>query len=201
MTALLLGLVTANAKGTFDTQDGAITTSAVNILTLDRHLARYGSETKPIRDQLRQIVAARIEATWGKRSPSGLAGADTKIPAEGIQDRILALAPATEAQRWFKAQALQLSEDVLRTRWRVLETASGSDSGAFLLVVISWLTVTFMSFGLFAPRNATVVASLFVASLSVAAAVYLILELNTPYSGSIMVSSAPLQFALSHLGQ
>lgn len=199
MTALLLGLVTASAKGSFDAQDVAVRATAANLLSLDRHLARYGPETKPIRDQLRAIVEARLEATWGRQHPTRTEAQATAL-AEGIQNQILALAPASEAQGWFKAQALGLVEEVLRTRWRVLESATGSDSTTFLPVVVSWLTLTFLSFGLFAPRNATVLVSLLAASLSVAAAVYLLLELGTPYSGSIMVSSAPLRYALAHLG-
>jgi hypothetical protein len=200
MTALLLGLVTASAKGSFDSQDTAVKTAAANIMTLDRHLARYGSETRPIRDELRDVVAARLETTWGRSNPKRTMAETTEL-AEAIENQILALAPNTEEQRWFKGQALSLAEDVLRTRWRVLESVSGSDSTTFLPVVISWLALTFLSFGLFAPRNATVLVSLLVASLSVAAAVYLLLELDTPYSGSIMVSSAPLRYALEHLGQ
>ena len=57
--------------------------------------------------------------------------------------------------------------------------------------MIFWLSVTFASFGLYAPRNATVVAVLFVAAVSVAAAVFLILELDGPFDGLIKVSSGP----------
>ena len=71
----------------------------------------------------------------------------------------------------------------------------------FLVVVIFWLTVTFTSFGLFAPRNATVVAVLAVSAMSVAGAVFLILELDGPFSGVIKVSSGPLRYALENLGQ
>jgi hypothetical protein len=71
---------------------------------------------------------------------------------------------------------------------------------AFLAVVIFWLTVTFASFGLYAPRNATVLSVLFIASVSVAAAVFLILELDDPLEGVIKVSPVPLRFALDNLG-
>ena len=70
-----------------------------------------------------------------------------------------------------------------------------------LVVLVLWLTVIFISFGLFAPSNATVVASLFVSALSVSGAIFLILEMYTPYSGVIAVSSAPLRAALAQLGQ
>jgi membrane-bound ClpP family serine protease len=64
---------------------------------------------------------------------------------------------------------------------------------------VLWLTVIFISFGLFAPFNATVVSSLFVSALSVAGAIFLILEMYTPYTGVIQISSAPLRAALVHL--
>jgi hypothetical protein len=111
------------------------------------------------------------------------------------------LSPATDTQRWLKTEALKLSDEVVKTRWRVLGTAGGSVPRSFLVVVVFWLAVTFTSFGLYAPRNATVLAVLFMAAVSVAAAVFLILELDGPLDGLIKISSTPLRFALSQLGQ
>jgi nitric oxide reductase large subunit len=81
----------------------------------------------------------------------------------------------------------------------VLE-GSGSLPRTFLNIVIFWLMATFVSFGLYAPRNATVLSVLFVAALSVAAAVFLIVELDGPFDGLIRVSGEPLRFALDNLG-
>jgi len=205
MTALLLGLVTASARSSFDSHDAAVRTSAANVLTLDRLLARYGSETKLARDLIRKGLAYRIEVTWPSDGTvgSGLNVADGPgTPAlEEIENQILALAPANDAQRWFKAESLKLSEDVLKTRWRILGSQEGSVSLVFLIVVICWLTLTFGSFGLYAPPNASVVAVLLLSGLSVAAAVFLILELDGPFDGWIKVSGAPLRFALAQLGQ
>ena len=204
MTALLLGLVTASAKSTFDAQDNAIRTSAANILTLDRHLARYGPETAPTRELLRNSLAYRIQTMW----PTSGAGAGLDPddpgktpPVEDVQNQILRLMPQTDTQRWFKSEALKLTEEVVKTRWRVLGTGGGAVPRPFLAVVILWLTVTFASFGLYAPRNGTVLAVLFMAATSVAAAVFLILELDGPLSGVITISSGPLRFTLSQLGQ
>jgi hypothetical protein len=198
MTALLLGLVTSAAKGIFDAQDAAVRNSAANILTLDRHLARYGPEAQPIRDMLKSAVATRIEEIW--TAASGTMAAQSKAPVEEIQNGILALAPTTDTQRWFKSEALKLSDEVTRTRWRILGGA-GAVSATFLVVVIFWLTATFASFGLYAPRNTTVLSVLFIASVSVAAAIFLILELDGPLTGFIKISSWPLRYALTHLGQ
>ena len=202
MTALLLGLVTAAARSTFDTQDAALRNSAATILTLDRHLARYGPETKPTRDLIRSAVEFRLKTTWATNSgvSPGLAVSEATPAVEEVENQILRLSPQTESQRWFKSEALKLSEEIVKTRWRVLGSG-GAVPFPFLVVVISWLTVTFASFGLYAPRNATVVSVLCIAAISVAAAVFLILELDGPFDGVIKVSSVPMQYALDHLNQ
>ena len=71
----------------------------------------------------------------------------------------------------------------------------------FFLILVLWLTITFASFGLFAPRNATVLAVLFACALSVGSAVFLLLELDTPFDGVLKVSAEPLRYALAHLNQ
>jgi hypothetical protein len=203
MTALLLGLVTAAARSSFDSEDAMMRTVATNVLTLDRHLARYGPETKATRDLIRKAVAFRVETTWPSdgSAGSGLAQSQGPPAVEEIENQILQLAPATDAQRWFKSEALRLTEEVVKARWRALGSQEGSVPLLFLTVVIFWLTMTFVSFGLYAPRNAAVIAVLFISALSVAAAVFLTLELDGPFDGLIKISSGPLRYALSQLGQ
>jgi hypothetical protein len=201
MTALLLGLVTASARSIYDAQDTAIKSGAINVLTLDRHLARYGPDTAPTRALLRAAITFRLETTWPAEGPDrGFGDAMPTSAVEDIENQIVNLAPATDAQRWFKSEALKLAEDVLKTRWRLLGT-SGAIPPMFLFVVIFWLTVTFASFGLYAPRNATVLGVLFMAAMSVALALFLIVELDGPFDGIIKISSAPLRFALENLGK
>jgi hypothetical protein len=207
MTALLLGLVTAAAKGSFDSQDLAVKNAAAGIVTLDRLLARYGPETQATRDLLKQTVAARLEETWstngGGFADRNVSPAESKttVPAEEVENQILRLTPQTETQRWFKAESLKLTEEVLRTRWRLFGNTGGSVSRTFLGVVVFWLSMTFASFGLSAPRNATVMTVFSISALSVAAAVFLILELDGPFDGIIRISSGPVQYALAQLGQ
>jgi polyferredoxin len=88
-----------------------------------------------------------------------------------------------------------------QTRWLLSEQAENSVSRAMLLVVILWLGILFLSIGLFAPPNATVVAALMLSALSVSGAIFLILELDLPYGGLISISSQPMRLALEHLGK
>jgi len=203
MTALLLGLVTAAARSSFDSQDALMRTVAANILTLDRLLARYGPETGPTRVLLRRALAFRVEMTWPEdgSAGSGMTRAQAAPAIEEIENQILRLSPADDTQRWFKAEALKMSEDVLRSRWRALDAQTGSVSSVFLIVVVFWLTVTFVSFGLYHPLNPTVLGVLFVAAISVGCAVFLILELDGPFDGLIKIPSGPMYFVLRQLGQ
>jgi hypothetical protein len=83
----------------------------------------------------------------------------------------------------------------------MFEQSTISVSLPLLIALVLWLTVIFISFGLFAPLNATVVTSLFISALSVSGAIFLILEMYDPYGGLIQISSAPLRAALAQLGQ
>ena len=66
--------------------------------------------------------------------------------------------------------------------------------------MIFWLSVLFATFGLLAPSNMTVVLTLLVCALSVAGAVFLIVDMTNPYLGLIRISDAPLRDALAELG-
>jgi len=200
MAALLLGLVVASAKSGFDAQDSAVRNIGAGILTLDRTLAQYGSETKQVRELLRQAVAARLESTWpSDGAPSAPAG--NTAPAENIEGRLLELTPQNDAQRWLQSQALAIASDVLKTRWAAFSDAGSVVPTPFLVIVVFWLAVLFWSFGLFAPRNATVLSVLLLCAVSVAAAVFLILEMESPFTGVMKISSTPLRSALALLGQ
>ena len=86
-------------------------------------------------------------------------------------------------------------------RWLLYEQEESSGSAPMLFKVISWLVIIFVSLGLFAPPNLTVIAALMLAVFSVSGAIFLILELDQPFNGMIQISSAPMRNALQHLGQ
>ena len=203
MTALVLGLMIATAKSSYDTQDGAVKHTAAKVLLLDRVLSGYGPETKEVREQLRRTVASRLEAIWPddrSRHPS-FDAPDAIFTERGIETRILQLSPRNDGQRWLQTQALRVGRDLMETRWLVLGRMASSIPVPFLVVVVLWLTIIFGSFGLFAPRNATVIAVLFLCALSVAGSIFLILEMDQPFEGVIRISSAPLRYALTQFGQ
>lgn len=205
MTALVLGLVTASAKSSFDAMDTAVKQTAIEILVLDRVLARYGSETAEIRKLLQHAIGARIDMIWpqGSSKSENLDpfSSGAKLNAEGIADAIRSLKPRDDYQRALQSRAEDLTETLLQARWLVLAGTEASILLPFLAILMFWLTITFACFGLFAPRNATVVTVLFVCALSVGSAVFLVLEMDTPFDGVIRVSANPLRYAYAHLNQ
>ena len=202
MAALVLGLLVASAKGSYDAQIAELTQGSTNILLLDRLLAQYGPETKEARALLRGAVVRVLDRTWPKAgaSASGLPP-PASASAETLYGKIQGLSPKDDAQRSLQSQALSIALDLRKTRWLMYEQETESVALPLLAILVLWLTIIFISFGLFAPFNATVVSSLIAAALSVSAAIFLILDMYKPYSGLIQISSAPLRFALAHLGQ
>ncbi len=204
MTALVLGLLIASAKSSFDTQRNGLAQLGGNVIFLDRVLARYGPEAKDAREMLRASVADMLERTWPEENaPAGqtLAKSRTEGRYEGLYEKIQELAPQTDSQRTLQAQAMKTAMDIGQARWLLFAQKGRSIPTPFLVVMACWLTLLLGSFSLFAPRNATVFATLLICALAVSSAIFLILELDQPFGGIIQISSAPLGDALAQLGR
>jgi hypothetical protein len=200
MAALVLGLLIASAKSSFDTQYAELTEMSSKVVLLDRVLAHYGPDAKEARDVLRRSLVDALNSLSPKDadvSPQFGSSANGEI----LFDKIQGLSPKDDVQRSIQSQALNIMMGLGQTRWLIAAQRGNSVSVPMLVVLVAWLTIIFISFGLFAPRNVTVVVSLFVSALSVSGAIFLILEMYSPYAGLIHVSSGPLRAALAHLGQ
>jgi hypothetical protein len=203
LSALALGLLVASAKTSFDTADTQLRNSIARTVLLDRVMAHYGPETREARAQLRRVVETTLRRVWGDGGTGGAnlntVGDDPGI--EPVQDKLRAMALQTEAQRWLLSRALQISGDIAEAHWLMFERSEAGFPWPFLTILVFWLVTLFVSFGLLAPRNATVLCIIFLCSLSVASAVFLIVDMEHPFSGFVQVSSAPLRDALGQLGR
>jgi hypothetical protein len=199
MAALVLGLLIASAKTSFDTQNSELTEMSSRMVLLDRILAHYGPEAQDARAVLRGSVTDALDAVTS-RDPGALQFG-TSTNGELLYDKIQRLSPKDDAQRSMQSQALNIMIGLGQTRWLLAAQRGNSVSLPLLAVLVSWLAIIFISFGLFAPPNLTVIVSLLVSAVSVSGAIFLILEMYSPYAGLIHVSGAPLRAALAHLGQ
>jgi len=201
MSALVLALLINSAKSSFDAQRSEVTQISANIILLDRVLAHYGPETKEARDLLRVSAAGMTDRIWRATGTGPTELEPRVVAAEAFYDKIQELSPQNEVQRSLQAQALKLSVDIGQTRWLLFEQRGRSIPMPFLALLVFWVTIIFLSFGLFAPPNATVIATLFLCALSVSGAIFMILELDRPFGGLIQISSAPLRNAIANLGK
>jgi hypothetical protein len=203
LAALVLGLLIATAKGTYDTQNSAVKDLSTDILQLDRVLAMYGSDTKEARDLLRSAVENTLDSIWpeGGARPGSLTPGAAKAAGEAMYQKIADLSPQNDAQRAFKARALDITNELLKERLGLYARKDASLPVPFLVVMVFWLTILFAGYGLLAPRNGTVVVVLLVCALSISGAVFLILELTTPFAGIMHISSGPMRDALALLGK
>ena len=201
MAALVLGLLIASAKNSYDIQRSELTQISASIIVLDRLMSNYGPETKEARDLLRRSVVQTLGQMWPEHR-SQAAQLEPAVSSDALYDKIYRLSPHNEDQRLLKSQALTITLNLRQTRWLEVEQREGSSiPKAVLAVLIFWLAIIFVSFGLFAPPNSTVLAVLFVCVLSVSGAIFLILELDRPFEWLIRIPSAPLRDALMRLGQ
>jgi hypothetical protein len=199
MTALLLGLLVASAKGSFDAQRNEVIQMSARVAYLDRVLSIYGPETAESREALQQSTKDLIHQLWPEKPRQS-----SELPniAVGLRmySSIEKLSPQNDSQRQLKAQALDSLIDIGKTRWLLFAQQDRAVSKPLLIAVIFWLAITFLSFGLFAPSNKMVIYTFFIVALSVCSAIFLMLDLDKPFQGVNRISSAPMRSVLSELG-
>lgn len=201
MTALLLGLLVASSKRSYDRTDLELTRMSADVVLLDRVLAHYGPQTQEARLLLHRSVATVLKQIWSRDGSESARLDPTQAGGEVVYDEIQQLSPQNDTQRRLKAQSLQIAENLGQMRWLLFAQSGESISMPFMIVLIFWLSVIFAGFGMFAPRNMTVMVILFLAALCVSGALFLNLEMHRPFEGVMQLSSGPLRGVLAHLGK
>ena len=199
ISALVLGLLIASAKTSYDTQRSQVRELTANIILLDRVLAEYGPEANAARDALRRSIAPLVDQIWREGS-SGVTATTPFEPTATIEEafhKVQELSPQNDNQRALQARAIQVFADLAHTRLLLFAQTDNPIPKPFLVVLVFWLTIIFASFSLF--TRPKVVAALFIFALSTSGAIFLILELGQPFSGLMRISSAPLRNALAPL--
>jgi hypothetical protein len=202
MSALLLGLLVASAKGSYDKARSDVIQMAAKVVFLDRVLAGYGPDTAETRAKLRDAVEELAHrSTQLPQAHRRFILAPNTQSGNAIYLAIQHLSPHDEMQRNLKAQATTLALELAQLRTLLIAESIPSVSKPLVIVLVCWLVVIFASFSLLAPRNAIATTALMISALSTAAAIFLILELDRPFGGVLGISKEPLLNVLSQLTQ
>jgi Protein of unknown function (DUF4239) len=199
IAALVLGLLIATAKSSFDTQNTQVKQITADIILLDKLLAQYGPEAGPIREQMRGTIEPFADQLWREKESGSTAPFEANVAAEKIYVAIQALSPQNDLQRSLQARAAQLSTDIAQTRLLLFVESDNLIPAPFLAILVFWLVIIFASFSLFSTLNVTVLTFLSLFAFSASCAIFLILELSRPFTGLMMISNAPLRHALGPL--
>ena len=205
LSALVLGLLIWTAYGVYAGQNLAVQTLAAKVLQLDLALADYGTDASPLRAQVRQSLGKTIDDVWGaNESDSSFVAKNFSAAIQSLRDRDKALAelhPTTEAEKQALATTAATVDAIGQARLQMSFALSNPVSYPLILIVVGWATFLFVGYGLMSKGNPMSIAAGAIGAVSVASAVYLILDLSDPYSGRFRASAAPLEQVLAVMGK
>jgi hypothetical protein len=198
LAALVLGLLIASAKTSFDQKVNQVRQLTATIIVLDDQLAQYGPEAAPLRTRLRQSVPALANRIWHEQgiSTANPVPFESSAQASAFENELQRLSPNNDAQRSLQSRAIQAFAEGAQTRLLLFAQAGGSIPVPFLIVLVFWLSAIFVSFTLFARVDLVVMAALLICALSFAGAIFLVLELDNPFTGLMGISSTTLRNVL-----
>ena len=199
LTGMALGLLIGSAKSYYDTQSNELTQASADVALLGRLLQNYGTEANQAQDSLRLAVERILEENW----PNDRGQNHKPLPKGGhiqeVYEQLRTLAPKDQEHRMMQSEALGLLRNLAQLRWLIIAQSSTTIMRPLLFVMIFWMTSIFVSWGLFSRANTMSVTTFLVTALCVSGAIFLILELYTPYTGWLRISSAPLRIAYDSL--
>jgi hypothetical protein len=198
LAALVLGLLIASAKSSFDQKTSQVRQMTATIILLDDLLAQYGPEAAFVRNLLRQSIPPLANRIWHEDviPPVKPVRFESSSQSLAFENQLERLTPNNDAQRSLQSRAIQTFTEGAQIRLQLFTQTGGSIPVPFLIILVFWLGAIFVSFTLFARTNPVVMAALLVCALSFSGAIFLVLELDNPFTGLMGISSATLRNGL-----
>ncbi len=195
MSALVLALLFSSTRQSYEHTTMAVSRMATDLAQLDRVLAEYGPEAAPLRTALRGELDPLIDSIW-KEDAAKRPARSARRHDQSVLYMIRDLSPKSGVQSSLQARALQLSTDLTELQLTLSSQLPDSISAPFIDVLILWLMFIFAVFSMSSPSNATLISVLFLCILSASGAIYLTLELGTPFDGLMQIPNDTLRSAL-----
>jgi len=203
LLALVLGLLTTSAYGVFTAQRTAVQTFASQFRQLDLALGDFGPGAEAARARLKAELSPTLKQFW-ENTDGDFVSRNYNAAVVNLHERKAAfdaLQPTTDAQKQALSTARELSASIGQTRLQAALQLDDAVSFPLMIVVASWAFILFLGYGLLSRIDALAVAALAFGAQAVASAVYLIVDLSSPFSGYFQVSPLPVQRVLQDLGK
>lgn len=203
-SALVLGLLISTASTSFVQRSGEIVRMATDTIRLDRILRSYGPGTEMERERVAGYASVNLDDLFpnGSQQTPLIDDPATLQLLDEIRNGVMSLKPSDDGQRWRQDRALRFVDELADIRWTLaLQQNVNPLPAPFLVMLVFWLTLLFGSFGLFAPKNATVLAALALCAIAVSAGVSLVIDMTDPFDGFVRVSSMSLRQATEIIGR
>jgi hypothetical protein len=148
-------------------------------------------------------VTRVYQHTWNSPRPAERLAtiAEMRVGWGAIGRQIDEVRPTIDAQKSLQSKAADLIASIQDLRLGTRLQIDNSVTWPFLSILVSWTALLFFGFGLLARLNAAAVFTLAIGALSVASAIFLILELDAPYSGILRLPPTPILEAIDALGK
>jgi hypothetical protein len=198
LLALVLGTLVGNTYAFFANQKSELETLASRALLADQALAQYGPEAKPARGLMKEALTQGYDLFWrGADADPGQLKVEVALDHWGpVASALSTLDPKTPAQK--DALAAAKANLALMEQTRLLMSLQLSSPIAWSLVtsVILWSMFLFCGFGVLSATNPTTIVALAFGAISVASAMFLILDLTQPYAGLFRIPPSAIQQTL-----
>ena len=202
LTSLVLALMLSSANSSFAVNAGIVKKLSSDLIHLDHLLRTYGPEANEARASLRAYTTRKNDQLFPVSTVPPPTDRETSDRLDTLLDSVLSLAPADRRHTALVEQALAITSSIYAERWLLWENPGTTVPTPFLFVLIFWLFLIFVSFGLFAPVNLTVIASFLLCSIAVSGAILMILDMGDPmHPGWVQVSGEPMRRAVIEIGR
>jgi hypothetical protein len=202
LLALVLGTLVGSAYGFFAVQKANVESLGARSIQLDMALAQYGPEAQPLREGLKGALRRSYHTVWGggDADPKELE-VESYLPAFVMMNQgISALSPKTPIQTQLIGTIAGTAAIIEQTRFLMSLQLASPVSWPLLVIVVSWAMLLFCGFGVLSRLNATSVVALAFGSFAVGSAVFLILELNEPFTGLFRIPGASVEQTIRAVG-
>lgn len=201
IAALTIAFLISSARMAFEADRNEIRHMAADVILLDQVLDHYGPDARHARLRLREAIDPSVHRIWRDAAHrTREQGTFYSSPhGDAAHDAIRNLTPQTDAQRTYHSQAMELAAAIVRSRLVLFHQTGDRLPVPFLALLIFWLTLLFASFSLFSPLNYIAMAAIVFVAISASGAVFLVLDLNEPFSGLMRLPTERLKHLLPPL--